>query len=481
MKRIAFIVPFIVAAGLAVATADPAKPNIVIFLVDDLSWADCPPDNPASGVRMPNLDRLARDGMNFTHAFVASPACAPSRAALLTGLSPARNGAMFNHTIPDKAIKKWPAYFRDAGYETVAIGKVAHYFTAPGYGFDYISNYGGRDLTCVDAAVTWLENRKSDKPLCFMVGTHWPHTPWPDKSSYAPRDPALPPTQVDTPETRTARAAYAQAASNADHDLGLVYQAARRLLGDDTLFIFSSDNGAAFPFGKWNLYEDGTRTPLVISWPGHVAAGSTAAAMVSWMDLLPTCLEAAGASPPATGDAAGQISGRSFLPVLLGKAAEHRDLIFTTHSGDGVMNEYPIRSVRSRDWHYIRNLAPDTEHHTHIDKARGGPHDGGFWYSWEQLAKTDPAAAAVVARYHHRPAEELYDLRKDPWEMHNLAADPAQASVLTKLRAALDASMKSEGDEGLPTEKLRKPKPKKENKQTKPQNNAAPEPPGKES
>jgi uncharacterized sulfatase len=441
--------------------AGEAKPNIVIFLADDLSWADCPPNNPVAGIRMPNLSQLASEGMNLTHAFVASPSCAPSRAALLTGLTPARNGAMFNHTVPGRAIRKWPAYFREAGYETVAIGKVAHYHTARGYGFDHISHFGGRDHTCVEAAVKWLEQRKPGKPLCLLVGTHWPHTPWPESSTYGPNDPALPPNQVDTPQTRRARASYAQAVTHADRDLGLIHQAARRVLGNNTLFVFSSDHGSAFPFGKWNLYDDGIRTPLVVAWPDRIKPGSVSPAMVDWTDLLPTCLEAAGVTPPPAGNAADQISGRSFLPVLLGKQSAHRDLVFTTHSGDGTMNDYPIRSVRSREWHYIRNLAPDRKHHTHIDKARGGSHDAGFWFSWEQRATNDPAAAAVVARYHNRPAEELYDLRSDPWELHNLAAAPEQAAVLAKLRAALDASMAAEGDQGLPTEQLRKPAPKK--------------------
>ena len=117
-------------------TAEAARPpNIVLFLADDLSWSDCSTHNPQSGVRTPNMERLARDGMTFTHAFVASPSCAPSRAALLTGLTPVRNGAMFNHTIPDAGVKRWPAYFAEAGYETAAIGKVAHYATVRGSTF----------------------------------------------------------------------------------------------------------------------------------------------------------------------------------------------------------------------------------------------------------------------------------------------------------------------------------------------------------
>ena len=240
--------------------------------------------------------------------------------------------------------------------------------------------------------------------------------------------------------------------------MGLIYDATRKHLSPDTLFLFSSDNGAQFPFGKWNCYDDGVHMPLVVAWPGKVAPGLRTGAMVSWVDFLPTCLDSAGAALPPSGEKPGQLTGRSFLGVLLGKTNEHRDRIFTTHSGDGNMNAYPIRAVRSAGWEYIRNLAPDAEHHTHIDRAQS--EDGaGYWRSWVRQAEQDAAAAALVKRYHTRPAEELYDLNTDPHELRNLAADPAQALRLAQFRRELDAMMKAEGDEGLATENARRPKP----------------------
>ncbi|MBI5383261.1 MAG: sulfatase [Verrucomicrobia bacterium] len=440
------------------STAEPARPNIVIFLADDLSWEDCSIYNPQSGIRTPNMERVAKEGLTFTHAFVASPSCAPSRGALLTGLNPARNGAMFNHTVPDKQHRRWPAWFQELGYEVVAIGKVAHYATVRQYGFDHVSHFNYHQDDCIDAAIAWLEKRTSRKPLCLFVGSNWPHVPWPEKTDYAPDAVALPPTQVATPETRLWRTRYAAAVGHADRDLGLIYDAARRHLGRDTLFLFSSDNGSQFPFGKWNCYDAGVRTPLVAVWPGKIAPGARTGAMVSWVDFLPTCLEAAGATPPPSGAQPGRISGRSFFGVLRGEKTEHRDRIFTTHSGDGKMNEYPIRSVRSRDWQYLRNLAPDAAHHTHIDKAQDA--DGkGYWPSWERQAASDPVAAAIVKRYHTRPAEELYDLTADPHEQRNLAPDPAQAQRLAQFRAELEAWMKTEDDAGLATENTHRPKP----------------------
>ncbi len=424
------------------------RPNIVIFLADDLSWSDCSIYGDA-GIRTPNMERVANDGMTFTHAFVASPSCAPSRAALLTGLAPAVNGAMFNHTLPDKTHKRWPAWFQELGYEVAAIGKVAHYATVREYGFDHVSHFNYHQDECVDEAVKWLEQRKPGKPLCLFVGTNWPHVPWPEETSYAAESLTLPPTQVDTSETRHWRARYAEAVTYADRDLGLLYDAAQKFLDRNTLFLFTSDHGAQFPFGKWNCYDAGIRTPLIAVWPGKIRPDVRSDALVSWLDLLPTCLEAAGGGAP-------QLSGKSLLPVLRGETEEHHDRIFTTHSGDGQMNEYPMRSVRDRQWKYIRNLTPEAEHHTHVDKAQNA--DGqGYWRSWERQAAHDDAAAALVRRYHQRPAEELYFLSEDPWEQHNLAAEPKHAERLAAMRTELDAWMQAQGDEGLTTENARRP------------------------
>jgi uncharacterized sulfatase len=443
--------------GLPLSAPAAEPPHVVVFIADDLGWADCSPYG-GKDLPTPNMSRLAADGMTFTHAFVASPSCAPSRAALLTGLDPMRNGAMLNHARPRADVKKWPAHFKDLGYEVAAIGKVAHYAQVTDYGFDHASHFKYHEDDCVEAAVKWLAARKPGKPLCLLVGTNWPHVPWPKDSALDPGKLTLPPTFVDTKETRQARARYLAAVANADRDLGLVYDAARKHLGKDVLFLFTGDHGAQFPFGKWNAYDAGIRTPLVAAWPGRIKPGSNSGAMVSWIDLLPTCLEAAGGNVPE------KLSGRSFLGVLRGEKDGHRDRVFVTHSGDGDMNRYPLRAVRTRDWKYVRNLDPAGEHHTHIDRAAAG--DGrAYWDTWVERAKTDPTAAAVVKRYHTRPAEELYDLAADPHELKNLAADPKHADRLKALRADLDAWMKAQGDEGLATERaLPDPRPKKKAK-----------------
>src|ERR1051325_11124037 len=139
--RLAAFVLLVSVISISAKTNRP--PDIVIFLTDDQSQLDATPYGLT--LRTPNMQRLADAGMTFTRAFVASPSCAPSRAAMLTGLMPARNGAEPNHSKPRADIKKWPAYFQELGYEVVAFGKVAHYNHGTNYGFDYFANHGSRE------------------------------------------------------------------------------------------------------------------------------------------------------------------------------------------------------------------------------------------------------------------------------------------------------------------------------------------------
>lgn len=422
---------------ILVSSLAAKQPDILVFLTDDQSQLDCSAYGEKN-IRTPNMQRLADSGMTFEQAYVASPSCAPSRAALLTGLMPARNGAEANHAKPRPEIKKWPAYFQEIGYEVVAFGKVSHYKYTKDYGFDHFADDGFHQHQSIANAVEWLKKRPQAgaKPLCLMIGTNWPHVPWPEKEiGYDGAKLTLPAGSIDTPKTREWRAKYASAVSKADDDLGTVLAA----FGTSGIILFSADHGAQWPFGKWNGYESSVCVPLIMSWPGVVKPGSRSRAMVQWTDFLPTLIEAAGGKPPA------DIDGKSFLPALRGETATHRGLIFTTHSNDNRFNVYPLRTVRDERWKYIRNLHPEFAFTTHIDlPVKLGQRD--FFVTWEEKAKTDPQAAAILKRYHERPAEELYDLETDPHEQLNLAADPARATELARLRGELDTWLKNQGD-----------------------------------
>ncbi|MGB1927630.1 MAG: sulfatase family protein, partial [Rubripirellula sp.] len=345
------------------------------------------------------MQRVANHGVTFDQAFVASPSCAPSRAALLTGMYPARNGAEPNHARPSAEITKLPEYFQRIGYEVVSFGKVGHYAQTPDYGFDLAKHFGYHDDIAVDEAIDWLNRRQSNKPLCLFVGTNWPHVPWPeDHEGVEPGEIVIPPNHVDTKVSREWRAKYIAAIQKMDQELGRVYDASVRKFGKDFFFLHTSDHGAQWPFGKWNLYDDGIRTPLIVTWPEHIRPGERSDAMVSWIDVLPTLLDVAGAEPPAS------IDGKSFLPVLLGEIDQHRDYLFTTHSGDGDYNVFPMRSVRSSDgWKYIRNLHPDFLFGSHVTHASA---EKGYWHSWVSEAVISESAKSIVNAYRQRPAEQ---------------------------------------------------------------------------
>jgi N-sulfoglucosamine sulfohydrolase len=428
-----------------------AQPNIVVFLADDHGYLDSEVYG-SKDVRTPNMLRLARDGMTFTRAFVASPSCAPSRAALLTGLMPARNGAEANHAKPRAELKKLPAYLKELGYEVVAFGKVSHYAHTKDYGFDHFEHDTFHDHVAIPAALKWLNERDSKKPLCLFVGSNWPHVPWPYVTNSA-NTATLPLNFVATSEFLRARACYFAAVEKMDSELGQIYDAARERLGTNILFLQTSDHGAQFPFGKWNCYDAGIRTSFLAVWPGAIEAASRRDAMISWIDILPTLIEAAGAKPPR------DIDGRSFLAVLQGTKKTHRDVIFTTHSADGNMNIYPIRALRTANWKYIRNLHPEFKHTTHIDLAHKNETRpgcwGGYWESWLYATRTNAAALKIVNAYHQRPTEELYDLANDPNEQRNLASKPEHAARLKEFRAQLETWMRDQNDQkkvfGKPT------------------------------
>ena len=414
------------------------RPHVLIYLSDDHSLFDTSLFG-ATDIPTPNMEKLAAAGMTFTHAFVASPSCAPSRAALLTGLMPARNGAEANHTFPREGTHWLIENIKAAGYETAAFGKVAHAKSAKRAGFEVI--FPAPDVTRLRENVSkFLVNRKSDKPLCLCVGTSNPHVPWTAPSTFDPAQVVFPPKHLDTPATREHRAAYYQEIKELDELLGDLRQLAAEHLGENVLMLHTSDHGSQWPFGKWTLYDYGTRVPLFVAWPGVIKPGSKTDAMVSWVDLLPTVIDLIGGEVPA------DLDGRSFAAVLRGETDAHRDRIMTTHSGDGIKNIYPSRAIRTREWKFIHNLHPEFAFTNHSDLDRK-PMAGAYWTEWAELAKTDPHAKKIVDLYYRRPEFELYHVSADRWEEQNLADDPKQAARIEKLKQELEAWMKSQGDQ----------------------------------
>lgn len=430
-------------AGHSRGQAVENLPNILVLIADDHSRADSEPYG-SKEVKTPFLKKLADEGLRFDRAFVNSPSCAPSRAALLTGMTPPHNGAEPNHSKPRKELAKLPGLLKSLGYEVVAFGKVSHYQHTGDYGFDHFAFDSYQDHRGIAAAREWLEKRAANKdekrPLALFVGSNWPHVPWPPASGYNAENVNIPANHLNTIEYRQARAKYLTAVTLMDEELGSVHETAMKTLGRDKTFVlFTSDHGAQLPFGKWNLYDDGIRVPLIVKWPGVVKPSTSTAAMAQWMDILPTLIEIGGGKPGAGMD------GRSFLGVLKNPGLKHHDAIFTTHSADGNMNVYPMRSVRTEKYKLIWNLRTGFQFTTHIDRSPELP-GRNYWNSWKKLAETNETARATLARYHVRPEFELYNIETDPFEMINLAADPKYADQVSEMKTRLEAWMKQQGD-----------------------------------
>jgi uncharacterized sulfatase len=448
----------------ACLVAESAKPNIVIFIADDLSWHDVACFGGPTDAKTPNLDRLAGEGIKLTGFFSSASVCAPTRQALLTGLYPVRSGAYPNNSFVKPGTKSLPHYLTALGYRSACIGKT-HFAPRANYPFTkFLPMTGerpeakgedGGDGEIDTQAMTRFIQSQAGQPFCLYIAPHEPHAPWTkgDPSAYALRKLKIPPYLVDTDVTRHWLAAYYAEVSCLDAEVGEVLKMLENTgHSHDTLFLFVSEQGSSMPHAKWTCYDPGIRVAAIARWPGKIKPGSENAALVQYVDVLPTLLEAAGGQPPSS---PGGIDGRSLLGVLLGRTDRHRDYVFAQHTARGIINgpaAYGTRSVRDARWKLIVNLEPGAEF-SNILTAKAGLY-GGLLASWRKKGEAgDAFAESRAAFYTKRPAVELYDLRTDPWELTNVAADPGNAGTINRLRAQLDAWMKQQGDQGDKTER----------------------------
>ena len=425
--------------GLAQGTA-AESPNIVIVLADDMGWRDSGAyGNPDA--KTPNIDRLAAEGMKFNLVFTATAMCAPTRQQLYTGLYPVHSGAYPQNSFVKKGTRSLPHYFLDLGYRVGITGK-RHYAPAEAFPFESLNSPDtehDKELPEMDRVREFVE-RDPEQPFFLVVASRQPHTPWnKGEMHYDPASLQIPGDMPDTAETRTALAAYYREVSDFDAELGHVMAAVDEAgLAQETLFIFTSEQGAMLPGSKWTLYDNGVRTAFVARWPGVVEPGSETDALVAYVDVVPTLVEAAGGVAP-------DVDGASFLPVLKGLSTRHRDLVYGVHTSIGICNgsEYPIRSVRDARYKLILNGNATQEFRNNITVR--DPAD--YYESWRQAGEAGNAFAAERhVAYRVRPAVEFYDLETDPWELNNLADEPDHATEIARLRQALDTWLGEQGD-----------------------------------
>lgn len=461
IKKIALFVWL--ACWLAVANGQEkaSLPNMVIFIGDDLAVRDIGPYGNHI-VHTPNLDKLSTESLVFDKAFAASPTCGPSRSSLFTAMYPMRHGAHGNHSGVKEGMSSIVQRLSALGYCVAIAGKL-HVGPQEVFPFERIAgtntpepgfeNTPGLHYDLILAPVDeWLGAQEPNKPFVLIVADHSPHVIWPEKAAYEPNEVDIPPIHIDTDDTRKARARYYTDVTKMDTNLGMLMSLLdKHGMAANSILMFTADQGPQWAFGKWGLYDYGIQVPFMVRWPGRVKAGTRTDALVSQVDVLPTMVEIANGAPPQG------IDGKSFLSVLKDPSIKHRDTVFASHTGDRMMNRSPMRMLRTDRYKYILNLAPEIPYTTHMDRATD--HDGGreYWPSWRIESFRDPHAAAVLWQYHHRPAEELYDIDADPWEQVNLAADPKYADMLDRFRAQMTATRTAQGDHETGPEDLNAP------------------------
>ncbi|MEM9659926.1 MAG: sulfatase, partial [Planctomycetota bacterium] len=387
---------------------------------------------------------FAEQGMRFTRCFQSAPMCSPTRHALYTGQYPVKTGAYPNHTFVRDDVKSVVQLLRPLGYRVAQSGKT-HVNPASIFSWEKLNDGKASNPDFALVRKFLRECAGDDQPFCLLLCSNEPHTPWNkgDTSRYPPDEIRLPPFYVDTPETRNGMSRYLAEITYYDGQVGTALELLEEFgLADDTLVIVLSEQGNALPFAKWTCYDHGLQSACVARWPGKIAPGTVNSAMIEYVDILPTFIEAAGGTPSP------EIDGRSLLATFEG-AQRHKDFVYgemTTRGINRGSEHFGIRSVRSDRFKYIWNFTPEVEFRNACTHSRE-------FRSWEaKAAAGDAEAAEWVRRYKFRPEVELYDLVDDPNELANLAADPQYSDVRRELKAELVRWMEHCGDKGQATE-----------------------------
>lgn len=419
-----------------------ARPNLLFIIADDCTYRDvgCYGGQAAT----PNIDRFAQEGMRFTQSFQAAPMCSPTRHCIYTGLYPVRSGAYPQRTFAKPGTQSIVHHLQPLDYRVALSGK-SHVAPKNVFPFEY-SRAGkkGKDLDW-KAIETLFEETTDANPFCLFVCSTEPHQPWNkgDASKYDPAQLQLPPYFVDTPETRDNFARYLAEITFFDGQVGRCLTLLKKYgLDESTFVIVTTEQGSSLPFAKWTCYDSGLQNGLIARWPGEIEPGTTSDALIEYVDVVPTFVDAAGGSMPDN------LDGKSYLPVLRGDTNEHKEYVYGIQTTRGITNGsdyYGIRMVRSDRYKYIRNLTPEAAFQNNMILS-------SIFDSWKAAAKTDEEAASLVHRYQFRPGEELYDIVEDPYELKNLAGDPAHADTLARMSGKLDAWMQDQGDRGQATE-----------------------------
>jgi arylsulfatase A-like enzyme len=426
-------------AAPAILKAQRRRPNVLLLLGDN--WAA--PHASVMGdavVRTPVFDRLANEGVHFTRAFAPNPSCSPSRSSLLSGQETHRLGeAASLYGTLGREVPLYTDLLAEAGYRVGFQGKG----WGPGESPRPVERPNAAGAPYADFGA-FLAARSKGEPFCYWFGSHDPHVPWSRgherRAGMRTERIRVPGHLPDNDAVRGDIRDYYCEVEQFDAEGGRLLEALKQAGElDNTLVIMTSDNGWQLPRGLANCYDLGVRIPLAMRWPERIGKGEVREDFVAIGDLAATILEAAGVARPAT----------MTLPSLFGKARckeifLERERHANVRRGD---LSYPVRGIRTGDHLYLRNLEPE----------RWPAGDPEFYWAVGPYGDIDNSASKrhlmeqkpqpyFDLSFGKRPAEELYDLRTDPDQVRNVAAQAGYEKVKRELAGRVAQWMKDTGD-----------------------------------
>ena len=427
-----------------------SRPNVVIIMADDLDsrQLSC---YGGKNLQTRNIDKLAGEGLKFNSIYTSQATCVPTRASLFTGLFPMRHGSFQNHKPVYKNMKSIGHFLADLGYNVALTGKDHSTRPRTSFPFEIVEGFqpncvSSNDEYTLEGTEKYITS--SDKPFCLFIMSINPHKPWDqgDPTEFKADKLILPPAMVDTKETREQYCNYLAEIRRLDNQVGDVMGLLKKTGKDkNTVFIFLGEQGPQFPGGKWNCWDFGQKSSMIVRWPGMVKPNKITDALVQYEDITPTIIDIAGGSPIDT------LDGKSFLPVLKGTSTTARKYAYGVDNNIPEGPAYPMRSVRDNRYKLILNLTPEK---TFNIKWYNNPGDLGVWKSWQEKAAVDKTASFLVNRVRKRPAVEFYDTTKDPYELNNLAGNPAYAKQIATFTGVLHDWMKQQHDEGASVDRV---------------------------
>lgn len=433
------VISTFVAPSLAKADSPVQKPNILVFIADDLGWEEIGAyGHPV--IKTPNIDWLAQNGIRFDNFYLAASSSSPSRCSILTGMYPSCTGAANLHENMPEHINLFPDRLHDAGYYTMLVGKT-HGTNHPKVKarFDYGKFIDwSKPWTMVDLWKEALTQRPKDQPFFMFAASIDPHRPYKQghfEHPYHPDQVVVPPYLQDSPEMREELADYYDEIGRFDDHIGQVLNLLREEgTLENTLIIVMTDNGRPFPQCKTRVNVQGLKSPFIVYCPSLIKRGSVTKSLASAVDIAPTLLEVAGVKRSPG------LQGISLLPILGNPSAEIRKYAFAEHNWH-VFRAYE-RSVIMENYVYIKNWLPHLPNPS-VGETMRMP---AYKKMLDSYLKGELPQVQQDCFIAPRPAEELYKIPDDIHCVNNLIGEKEKKAIVEEMRLVLDVWQQSIGD-----------------------------------